>query len=126
MTIKRVSESVTDCVWVQHKYSFVAITCSLDTLHVMKTRKGRPPIAHKRKRFSITIAEEDFTLLKEIGKLSGSTAGAIIRELIEENRETFKDIRDSFQDAKDGNAERAFARLEHRLHRAVAKGAETQ
>ena len=69
--------------------------------------------------FSLTISKADFDLLGEIAGMTGSTPSALIRELVEDNRATFMDIRDSMVDAREGNADRAFSRMEERLKRVL-------
>ncbi|MDQ6995667.1 MAG: hypothetical protein Q9M18_08745, partial [Mariprofundaceae bacterium] len=80
---------------------------------------GRPPIAYERKKFSLTIGQEEFDVLRSISDLSGSTPSALIRELLAESLPTLIDIRDSLIDAKAGAADRAFARLGNRLNKSI-------
>jgi len=86
--------------------------------------RGRPPVHKFRHKFTLTVAQSDFDLLRDIGDLVGSTPSALIREMIEENRATFKDIRASLSDAKEGKNAQALARMEKRLQNKLDEGAD--
>jgi len=99
----------------------VCILCDMTTQNKPQTR-GRPPVHKFRHKFTLTVAQADFDLLRDIGDLVGSTPSALIREMIEENRATFKDMRASLHDAKAGKSTGALSRMEKRLQEALERG----
>ncbi|MDQ6995669.1 MAG: hypothetical protein Q9M18_08755 [Mariprofundaceae bacterium] len=49
----------------------------------MDIKKGRPPIAKKRSRLLITLADDDIAVLKAFAEVTGTTPSTFIREIVQ-------------------------------------------
>jgi len=72
----------------------------------MDTKTGRPPIAKRRTRIHVTLADDDLAVLKEFSSLTGVSPATFIRQVVHQALPDIKELVEATKELQRGGADR--------------------
>jgi len=91
-----------------------------------KETRGRPPIANRRTRLAVTMADDDLDVLRRFAALTGSRPATVIREVMTQAIPDIKELVEAAECAKVKGVDRVKTRGAAILAKHIRTAAEIQ